>query len=160
MSLSKTNKNLYKDVVSLVSYANETRTDNDPVEFSHVEKVALRELESSNDEAKALSRASEFVLAKTGLNLEYKADLDLFPEDYIHNRQGVESKIAWLKENSYLNEKKTSLIAAAVNQDLSELDNIHAWKRLEVLLSTGQITKDLYNLVVDLEKEAVEEHEL
>jgi len=154
--MNKEHRELYKDLASVVAYANESRPADEPIEFSGVQEVAYRELQISNDEEKALSRATEFVLAQVGENFGYTRDLDLFPENYIHNQTSVEGKLAWLSSSSSLDENKVALIASAVNQNLDDFSNIHAWKRLEILKETGQISTDVYNLVKDLEKEAAE----
>jgi len=155
--MNKNHRKLYKDIASVVSYANESRPIEDPIVFSNVEEVAYRELKVSNDEEKALSRATEFILAQMGENISYDRDLDLFPDDYLYNIKGVDGKLDWLEETAQVDPRNVSIIASAVDQSLDSFESIHAWTRLEVLKETGQISSDLYNLVEKLEREAYHE---
>jgi hypothetical protein len=155
--MNREHRQLYKNLASVVAVANESLPVDEPIMFSGVQEVAYRELQVSDDEQKALDRATDFVLAQIGENFEYTRDLDLFSDDYLHNQSTVEGKLAWLSNKSYLDENKVALIASAVDQQLDDFSNIHAWKRLEILRETGQISEGLYNLVIELEKKAAED---
>ena len=155
--MNKEHRELFKNMASVVAMANESRPVEEPIDFASVQEVAYRELQVSDNEEKALHRVIDFCLALSGENFTYDRDLDLFPEEYIHNQTSVEGKLAWLANTSYLDENKVALIASAVDQTLDDFSTIHAWKRIEILRECGQITTDVYNLVKQLEKEAAED---
>lgn len=155
--MNKEHRHLYKNLASVVAAANESLPEDEPIMFDGDQEVAYRELQLSNDEQRALDRATDFVLAQMGKNFEYTRDLDLFSDDYIHKQETVKGKLAWLSNKSYLDEDKVALIASAIDQKLDDFSNIHAWKRLEILKETGQISEGLYNLVKELEQKADED---
>lgn len=160
MRMNKEHKDLYKKLASVVSVANESRPFENPINFSNVQEVAYRELQVSNDEEKALNRSVDYVLALNGENLSYDKDLDLFPDEYLYNIESVQGKLKWLEDNTSIEPRQVALVASAVETAFDTLENLHAWARLEILKSTGEISEDLYNLTQRLEQEVIKNNDL
>lgn len=158
--MNREHRELYRDLASVVAIANESLPVDRPIDFSGVQEVAYRELQVSNNEEKALSRATEFVLAQLGENISYDRDLDLFDDDYLYNIKGVDGKLDWLEENTTIEPRQIAVVAAALESSVDSFENIHAWTRLEVMRETGQIDSNLYTLAEKLEREALKDNEL
>lgn len=151
------NKELYKEVASLIAHANESLPVETPIEFAVVEEVANRAVSEGDD---AIGRVAGYLSAIIGENFSCNQDLDLLPDNYITKLDTVEQKINWLEENSRLEPAQVALIASAVDPELVGVESIHAWKRLEILKNTGQISEEAYNLTLELEREAAPDYDL
>ena len=149
------NKDIYKEVASLIAHANESLPVDEPIAMSVVTEVADRARVDGDD---PVDRVTSFLSASIGESFSHEQDLDLLPDGYVGKFTSVEEKLESLK--AYIPEARISLIASALDPKLTDVENIHAWKRLEILKNTGQISEELYNLTIRLERKVAETNEL